>query len=102
MKLLERAFILVKPKQDFCDWAKTKDPDFIFDASDDLEGSIYLIDDNYFDEEKVIETNFKKIIFNECQPLVEKDDEIPTIKFEQFPNWFSVEFGSTVFDTIKS
>ena len=37
MKIVNRGFLIVRPKQAFCDWAKTQDPDFIFDEEDEVE-----------------------------------------------------------------
>lgn len=101
MKILNRGFLLVRPKQDFCDWAKKQDPDYLFDEADEIEPSVYLVDEDAMEVEPIIEQNFKKILINECEALTDNDDEIPAPTMELFNKWFSVEYGGCVFDALK-
>ena len=68
MKVVNRGYIYVEPKQAFCDWAKQHDPEFDFDESDDLEGNLYLIEEDFFEYEPLIEAHFKKIMKNGRRP----------------------------------
>jgi hypothetical protein len=102
MKLVNRGFIFIRPKQAFCDWAKQHDSEFDFNESDDLEGNVYLIEDDFFEIEPLLEQHFKKIFMNECQGVVEDDEFIPKLTMELFLDWFEIQIGSTVFDTQKS
>lgn len=102
MKTVNRGYILVEPKQPFCDWAKLHDPDFDFEESDDLEGSLYLMEEDFFEYEPVIEAHFKKIFKNECRAVVDSDDEIPKPTLDMFLEWFDIRIGGSVFDMLKS
>ncbi len=52
----------MEPRQAFCDWAKLNDEEFDFDENDDLEGSLYLIEEEFMEYEPLIEAHFKKIL----------------------------------------
>jgi hypothetical protein len=101
MKVVNRGFILVEPKQDFCNWAKLHDPDFDFDEGDDLEGNMYLIEEDFFEYEPVLESHFKKIMINECMAIVDSEEAMPKPTMELFLSWFNVRIGAAVFDTQK-
>lgn len=102
MKIVNRGFLIVRPKQAFCDWAKTQDPDFIFDEEDEVEPSIYLVDEDVMEVEPLIESAFKKIFINECEAVTEDDDAIPEPNFDLFNSWFFVEYGGCVYDALKA
>lgn len=103
MKIINRGYILVRPKQAFCDWAKNHDDEFDFDETDELEGNVYLIEDDFFEVEPVLKSYFKRIFINECLAIVDSEEFIPKISMELFLDWFEVmQIGSTVFDTQKS
>jgi hypothetical protein len=102
MKIVNRGFLIVRPKQAFCDWAKTQDPDFIFDEVDDIEPSVYLVDEDVMEVEPLIEQSFKGIFLNECEALTEDDDAIPAPTMELFLDWFNVEYGGCVYDRLKT
>jgi hypothetical protein len=96
MKIVDRGFITVKPKQAFVDWANQQDDEFQIDLNS--EPSVYLIEEDFFEVEPIIEKNYK-IIF-ECELAAVSDDEegFPEINMSIFKEWFSVEVGSTVID----
>lgn len=102
MKVVNRGYILVSPKQAFCDWAKQHDADFDFDESDELEGNVYLIEEDFFEYEPLVEAHFKKIMKNECLAIVDSEEEFPKPNLELFLEWFHVQIGSSVFDTQKT
>lgn len=101
MKTVNRGYIYVAPKQAFCDWAKMNDPEFVFDEADELEGNIYLIEEDFMEIEPIIEANFKKIFSNECLAVMDDEDGFPKPTLELFLEWFHVVVGGTVFDTRK-
>ncbi len=101
MKIVNRGFILIKPKQAFCDWAKANDEFFDFDEQDDLEGNVYLLEDEFFEYEPILEANFKKIAQTECLAVVDSEADIPVFTLDKFLEWFQVEIGTNVFDTLK-
>ncbi|MES2557550.1 MAG: hypothetical protein V4604_15450 [Bacteroidota bacterium] len=102
MKTVNRGYILVEPLQPFCDWAKEHDADFDFNEDDDIEGTVYLIDEDFFEIEPVIEQHFKKIMHNECAAVTDDEAHWPKPSMELFLAWFTVRIGGTVFDTQKS
>lgn len=99
-KTVNRGYIYVQPKQAFCDWAKQHDSDFDFNEEDDLEGSVYLIEEDFFEYEPILEANFKKILKSECEAVSDDEIELPKLTLEQFLEWYDVKIGSTVFDTL--
>jgi hypothetical protein len=101
MKTVNRGYILVEPRQAFCDWAKLNDEEFDFDETDDLEGSLYLIEEEFMEYEPLIEAHFKKIFKNECMAIVDDEEQIPKATLELFLEWFNVRIGGSVFDTQK-
>jgi len=101
MKTVNRGYILVEPRQAFCDWAKLNDEEFDFDETDDLEGSLYLIEEEFMEYEPLIEAHFKKIFKNECMAIVDDEEPIPKATLELFLEWFNVRIGGSVFDTQK-
>ncbi len=101
MKTVNRGYILVEPRQAFCDWAKLNDEEFDFDENDDLEGSLYLIEEDFMEYEPLIEAHFKKIFKNECLAIVDDEENLPKATLELFLEWFNVRVGGSVFDTQK-
>ncbi|MDX2361667.1 MAG: hypothetical protein QNK23_12740 [Crocinitomicaceae bacterium] len=96
MNIVNRGFIKVKALQPFIQWANTKDEEFHLD--NDIEPNIYLIEEDFFDVEPLIKSNFKKIFLNELEMVDDDADNYPEITFDTFNEWFSIEIGNTVFD----
>lgn len=101
MKTVNRGYILVEPRQPFCDWAKENDEDFDFNEDDDLEGSVYLIEEDFFEIEPLLEQHFKKIMKNECRAVTDKEENWPKPSMNLFVEWFNIRVGGSVFDTLK-
>lgn len=99
MKFVNRGYIVVRPTKEFINWANQNDEDF--EDLADNEASIYLIEEDFYDDEPVIKSHFKKIFLNELQGVSEDSASYPEISFETFNLWFDLEIGSTVFDTQK-
>lgn len=102
MKLVNRGFLLVKPKQEFLTWANQFDEEMDFSETDDCEGNVYLIEEDFFDIEPLIEQNFKKIFKNELSSVTDEENWPEKLTIELFATWFEIDFGSTVFDMEKS
>jgi hypothetical protein len=96
MKFVNRGYLAVKPTKLFFDWANKNDEDY--SDLEDSESSIYLIEENFYDDEQVLKANFKKVFLNELQAVSEDDSTYPEMKFEIFTSWFNVELGASVFD----
>lgn len=103
MKIVNRAYISVKQKQAFWDWAKTIDPELDYSEHDNLEKNIYLINEDFFDIEPIIEQNYKKIFIHELFAITEDEDLWPANrKIADFEAWFELDYGSLVVDLEKS
>jgi hypothetical protein len=102
MKIINRGYLILKVKAPFIQWANKFDDEFQFDDLDDLEPSIYLIEEDFFDNEQIIKQNFKKIFLNELMAVSDDEATYPEIREEDFYNWFMVTVGTTVFDAEKS
>jgi len=99
MKIVDRGFITVRPKQAFIDWANQQDDEFQIDEN--AEPSVYLIEEDFFEVEPIIERNYKTIFECELAAVSDNEDGFPEIKMSVFKEWFSVEVGSTVIDLEK-
>ncbi len=103
MNVLNRGFITVTPKQDFWNWANTIDTEVQFSEEDDIEPTVYLITEDFFDIEPLIEQHFKKIFKNELTAITEEEELWPVERnIDVFLNWFTINVGSMVFDLEKS
>lgn len=102
MKIINRGFIIVKPKQAFWDWANAFEEEISFSEDDECEGSVYLIEEDFMEFEPVLEKNFKKIFKNELSAVSDEENFPPNLNMELFLSWFSVDFGSSVFDSEKT
>jgi hypothetical protein len=103
MKLVNRSYLTVKPKQAFWDWANAIQPEVTFKEGDDVESNIYLVEEDFYDLIPVLEKNYKKIFSNELSAVTEENNLWPEkVSFELFLEWFSVDYGSMVMDLEKS
>ena len=103
MKIVNRGFITVAPKQAFWDWTNQFEDDLEFSVEDGVEPNVYLITDDFFEIEPLLEQHFKKIFKNELSMITEEESEWPEERtLEVFLNWFTIDIGSTVFDLEKS
>ena len=59
MKIIDRGFITVRPKQAFVDLANQQDEEFQIDLN--AEPSVYLIEEDFFEVDPIIEKNYKTI-----------------------------------------
>ena len=96
MKIVDRGFITVRPKQAFVDWANQQDDEFQIDLN--AEPSVYLIEEDFFEVDPIIEKSYKTIFECELAAVSDNEDGFPEIKMSVFKEWFSVELGSTVID----
>lgn len=99
MKIVNRGFLRVKGKSAFINWAAQQDEEFAPDENSDA--NIYLVEEDFFEVEPVIEANFKRIFLNELESVSDDSSNFPEIKMENFVEWFDVEAGNAVFDCEK-
>lgn len=103
MQIINRGFLILKPKQPFLNWASQLDEDMNFDENDEVEGSSFLIEEDFFEIEPVIEKHFKKIFKHELSMVTDDEKMWPkSMTMEVFLEWFSIDFGSIVIDLEKS
>ena len=102
MKIVNRAYLMVRPTLKFQTWAQITNPELMIDL-EDREGSIYLIDEDFFEEEPIIEKLHTKIMIQEFEAVTDEADLWPqNLSREGFDEYFTTEFGSMVFDAEKS
>lgn len=103
MKIVNRGFISLRPKTPFWNWVQTVDEDHFYEDGDDVEPSIYLITDDFLEDEPIIQQHFKKLLENELLMITDDESLWPEKRsIEVFNEWFSVELGSSVFDCEKT
>ena len=99
MKIVNRGYIIIRPKQAFIDWATKQDEEYSLDEFS--EPNIYLIEDDFFEDEPVLKSNFKKIFKNELSAVSDEESLFPEINLENFEMYFTHVIGTTVFDNEK-
>lgn len=102
MKLVNRGYMLVRPTRAFQEWAQKANTDLFIDL-DHNEGTVYLIEEDFLEEEPIIEESFKKILLHEIEAVTDEEGAWPeAFNRELFDQFFTVEFGSMVLDLHKS
>lgn len=100
MKTVNRGFILVRPAQPMIEWSKQFEEFFVLDENS--EPSVYLIEEDFMDEEPLLKASFKEIFLNELNTITDDESSFPEIKWDVFCDWFKVEAGTSVFDVHSS
>jgi hypothetical protein len=98
--MLNRAVLIVRPKQPYFDWAASLDDSGILP---DVAGeqTVYLIPEyeNDDDANQVLETVFREVFENELYGWHTDEATWPQRRdFETFLQWFSIELHSVVED----
>jgi hypothetical protein len=102
MKLLNRGFISVKPTEEFSKW-KIKNSDDEIIESINAEATIYLIEEDFWDDADMINKYFKKIANQEFTNVTPNLENWPKMDNpEDFHLFFDAELGSFVFDLLKT
>ena len=91
--------MVVHPKAPFVAWAKAQDEEYELDEFS--EPNIYLVEEDFFEDEPILKANFKKIFKNELFAVSDDEDAFPPINFENFEHFFTIILGNTVFDLEK-
>ncbi len=103
MKLVNRGFLVVRPTEVFLSWANVNSQGIAFTIDDQPEPSIYLIEEDFFDIEPIIERHFKAMFEQELELVNDDESTWPQQRtIELFLTWFEIEAGTTVFDSEKS
>ncbi len=102
MKILSRGFISVKPTSDFLNWKTSQSKEELIEP-ELAEATVYLIEDEFWDEDEMLKKYFKKIAKQEFHSCFESVVSIPTVEtIEDFLKFFSAEFGTFVIDLLKN
>ena len=100
MNLVNRGFIFVRPRKPFIDWAKACDHDLLMDEN--AEGTVYLIEEEFWDDELILKQYAKKISAQEFSSISEDDTLWPKwTELAEFEAFFSIEMGCTCIDLLK-
>jgi len=103
---LNRSVAIIKPKQPFVDWANSvvdEDEQYsISDFSTDCSVILLPVVDSDEDAEALIKDMFQDLFELELSSWIVIDEMWPeNINYKMFMEWFSVEFHSMVFDSLK-
>ncbi|MDG2152300.1 MAG: hypothetical protein P8K10_00020 [Crocinitomicaceae bacterium] len=98
MKVLNRGFIIVSPKPIFIREALGNlEADIL--TPDHPEPSIYLIEEDFWDDAIVLKKYLKCILNAEIKQLdYENESFLSKIKFDNIHDFFNISMGSLVFD----
>lgn len=100
MNLVNRGYIYIRPQTKFNTWAKQIDPELLLDEQ--AEGTVYLIEEEFWDDEKILQQYLKKITTHEFSSITEeKDLWLSCNTTGEFEALFYVEIGCTCIDLRK-
>ena len=98
IKILNRGFISVTPKRTFYEEV-AKELDNSIAEFTNPEPTIYLIEEDFWDNESVLKKHFKKILSCEKRQLSPMHQiELTEIKAENLNQFFTFGFGNLVID----
>lgn len=98
MHLVNRGFIIIRPTSLFLDWAKFYLEDLQHLDLEDIEPTIYMIEEEFIEIEPLIKKNYKKIFLNELMTITSEEEQYPLISLDLFHDWFTYSVGSTIVD----
>ncbi|MDB3905331.1 hypothetical protein N9335_02520 [Crocinitomicaceae bacterium] len=98
MKVLNRGFIVVSPKPIFIlEFLGNSEADILTPV--DPEPSIYLIEEDFWDDTTILKKYFKRILIAESKQLDNENESfVSKIKFDNIHDFFNISMGSLVFD----
>jgi len=100
---INRAVVIVKPRQPYVDWANSCDDDDVKTSLESLreDSSAYLVPPYDMDDERenILKLCFSVIFENELEGWVTDEALWPTTRdYATFTQWFDVEFHSMIID----
>jgi 5-formaminoimidazole-4-carboxamide-1-beta-D-ribofuranosyl 5'-monophosphate synthetase len=95
--IVDRGFIMVEAQPEFIQWVQKHSKDSVI-GLEDLEPSIYLITDDFMDDEIVIKQHFEEIFAYELEISGIDESVWPEIHLDNFMRLFLVKVGVSVFD----
>lgn len=101
MKVLNRGFISVSPRAIFISEALNNSKNDVISPKNP-EPSIYLIEEDFWDDETILKKYFKQILRGEIKQLdTENESSLSKIKFDNIHDYFNISMGSLVFDLVE-
>ena len=98
MKIMNRGYIAVNPKKEFMQQTNDSIGRNV-PTPNKPESSIYLIEEDFLDDQITLNKHIKKIIASELKQLdPESQTETPEINANNFHDYFEVSMGGFVFD----
>jgi hypothetical protein len=102
MNILNRGQIVIFPTENFQQWAIQNSDEELF-LSSQAEPAVYLIEEEFWEDELIIEKYRKKIMRREFSEICSDDSKWPIIKDnEQFRFYFNAFLGLIVVDLLES
>ena len=102
MNLLNRGQIVVFPTKKFEEWSSANSDESLF-FSENPEPSVYLIEEEFWEDDVMIEKYRKKILARECSEICPDQTTWPVVKDnETFFQYFQVHLGIMVVDLLNS
>jgi hypothetical protein len=102
MNLLNRGQIVVFPTNEFEKWATQHSEETLY-FSENPEPSVYLIEEEFWEDELMIEKYRKKIMARECSEICLDQSKWPVVKDnETFFRYFKAHLGIMVVDLLDS
>ena len=102
MNILNRGQIVIFPTENFQQWAINNSDEELFLTSQ-AEPSVYLIEEEFWEDELVIEKYRKKIMRREFSEISSDDSKWPIVKDnEQFRFYFNAFLGLIVVDLLET
>jgi hypothetical protein len=95
--IVDRGFIMVEAQPEFIQWVQKYSKDSVI-GLEDSEPSIYLITDDFMDDEIVIKQHFEEIFAYELEISGIDESDWPEIHLDNFMRLFLVKVGVSVFD----
>lgn len=98
IKILNRGFISVTPKTSFYDEVLKELPETTM-FHKNPEATIYLIEEDFWDNESVLKKHYKKILTSEKRQLSPtKKIELRQVTIDNIHDYFVFSFGNLVVD----
>ncbi len=98
--IVDRGFIMVEAQPEFFNWVQANSEESLI-GIEDSEPSVYLITDDFLDDELVIKQYFQEMFLYELEISGIDESFWPEIKLENFNQFFKTKVGVSVFDIKK-
>ena len=95
--ILDRGYIMVEPTANMIEWLK-KHQEIEPIQLDEYEPSVYLIEDDFMDDELVLKKYFEEIFVYELESTAVHESLWPSINLTEFNYFFRIKMGVTVYD----